>query len=363
MNYQLTVIVPTFNEEGNVIPLYRELLKSLKNIKFEVLFVDDDSNDKTLEEITKLTQTYKNVRYIRRIDRRGLSSACIEGFASSNSNYLAVIDADLQHDPVSLKNMLAKIKAENLDIVVASRFRAGASVAGLSVARQELSKFGNLISSIVTGANLTDPLSGYFIITKQMINTLIHNLSGRGFKILLDIFSTARQLKIKLKYEEVNTNFRERLHGYSKLDILTLLEFLNLLLDKLIGRFIPVRFVLFTLVGSFGLALHMVILWIAMRLFGIEFTVSQTLATILVMTSNFFMNNIFTFRDRRLSGLKIIKGLLSFYAACSIGGLFNVLVATFLYERGIIWFIAGFLGCVVGSIWNYAISSFFTWRK
>lgn len=363
MKLELSVIVPTFNESGNVIPLYLEIKKHLGHSAFEVVFVDDNSSDGTIAQINELVEQHPNVRLIRRLDKRGLSSACIEGFASSNSKYLAVIDADLQHDPATLKLMLDKLKQDRLDIAVASRFTDGAHVEGLSHTREKISKFGNILSRIVTGANLSDPLSGYFMISKQVMDLVIDKLSGKGFKILLDIFSTCRLNRIKLNFCELPITFRKRQYGESKLDSLVVLEFLVLILDKIFGRFVPIRFILFIMVGLSGLVLHLLILAMMLRFFQIDFTIAQSLTTLVVMTSNFFINNAFTYRDRRLKGRQMLTGLLSFCLACSAGAFINITMATFLFDRGIFWLIAGFVGCLVGSVWNYGITSYITWRN
>lgn len=359
----LSIISPTFNEAGNVIALYEEINKYLSGIPYELIFVDDDSKDGTVEEINSLIEKHNNVRLIRRIGKRGLSSACIEGFASSNATCLAVIDADLQHDPAILVQMLKKLRSDKLDLIVASRFLQESHILGLSHAREKVSMVGNAISRIVTGVKLSDPLSGYFMVKKTVIDKILHKLSSKGFKILLDIFITCRLSKIHLNYLELPTTFRERIHGKSKLDLLVMLEFIILLLDKLLGKYIPIRFILFISVGLSGLVLHIILLALMLKALHLDFTFSQSVATFLVMTSNFFINNIFTYRDRQLKGVRAIKGLLSFYLACSIGAFINITIASFLFDKSIPWIISGITGCVMGSVWNYAVTSYITWKN
>lgn len=363
MKLELSIVVPTFNESGNVAPLYHEIQNSLKDSKYEIVFVDDDSQDGTVDEINSLVEQYDNVRLIRRINKRGLSSACIEGFAFSNSKYLAVIDADLQHDPVLLGTMLQKMQSEKLDLIIASRFLEGSHITGLSRTREKISAFGNFISTVVTGVKLSDPLSGYFMINKDVIHNILHKLSGKGFKILLDIFSTCRFDKIKLHYLELPTHFRERIHGKSKLDMLVVLEFVMLLLDKILGRYVPIRFVLFVVVGLSGLLLHMLTLAGMLKICHFDFTFSQFFATFLAMISNFFVNNLFTYRDRQLHGAAMLKGLVSFCITCSVGALINITIASFFFAKGMSWIVSGLSGCMLGSVWNYAITSFTTWKQ
>jgi len=276
---------------------------------------------------------------------------------------LAVIDADLQHDPKLLKTMLEKLEKSGDDIIVASRFLKGANLKGLSNARERLSNLGNFLSNMVTGVKLTDPLSGYFMVRSSLIDQLSTRLSAKGFKILLDIFASAKAMKIRVKYSEIPCDFNKRNYGESKLDSLVILEFLVLLFDKIFGKHISIRFVLFLLVGLSGVFVHVAILSFLNKMLNFDFMSAQTIATISAMFSNFYINNIFTYRDIRLTGWKVIYGLLSFCAACSLGAVINVIIATFLFERGINWLIAGFAGIVVGSIWNYTTTSFLTWKN
>jgi dolichol-phosphate mannosyltransferase len=363
MKFELSIIVPTFNEFGNVIPLYKEIKKALKTVKHEIIFVDDDSKDGTIDEINELIKQYDNVRLIHRIDKRGLSSACIDGFIASNSKYVSVIDADLQHEPALLSKMLQKIRSDKLDLIIASRFLKDSVISGLSNTREKFSSIGNVISTMITGVKLSDPLSGYFMIKKNIVSPLIPKLSGMGFKILLDIVSTSRFSRIKLNYLELPTHFRERNKGESKLDLLTILEFVTLILDKILGKYIPIRLVLFVIVGFSGLLLHMLVLAIMLKILNLDFVFSQIVATSLAMISNFFVNNIFTYRDRRLHGMAMLKGLISFSIACSIGGAINVASSTFIFDRGVYWPIAAIIGCVFGFLCNYIITALTTWKN
>jgi len=260
--------------------------------------------------------------------------------------------------------MFNTIQSENLDVVVGSRFKKNASVPGLSKMRKKLSKVGNAICKIASGVELTDPLSGFFMVRKSVVEKILYNLSGIGFKILLDIFATCRNRGISLKIKEIPMIFKQRNSGKSKLDIMIILEFLMLIFDKLFGKFIPIRFVFFVLVGLSGIFVHATILVLFIKILKVQFIYAQTIATLVAMISNFFFNNIFTYRDKRLEGVSnITKGLASFCIACSIGALVNIIAADFLHSRGIHWLIAGVIGGLAGSVWNYAITACFTWEK
>jgi dolichol-phosphate mannosyltransferase len=358
--HELAVVVPTLNEAGNIHPLLERLARALRGKAFEVIFVDDDSADGTGELIRKAAAVRPNVRGLRRIGRRGLSSACIEGMLATSAPYIAVIDADLQHDERLLAPMLARLKSEPLDIVVASRFMEGGSLGPLSKSRERLSRLGNRVSRLISRVDLSDPMSGYFMLRREVLDEVVHRLSGKGFKLLLDIFASAPR---PLRFAELPLCFGPRHSGKSKLDTLVALEFVRLVADKTLGRVIPVRFVLFVMVGLFGVLVHLAALGLAFRGLSLGFTLSQALATVTAMTVNFFLNNQFTYRDRRLVGLDLVRGLLSFYLACSLGALVNLFLARTLFDLGAPWALAGVLGAASGAIWNYAMTLTFTWRS
>jgi len=184
-------------------------------------------------------------------------------------------------------------------------------------------------------------------------------MSGQGFKILLDLLaSSSRPLRVR----ELPFEFRTRRHGESKLDTLVVWEYFALLADKLFGHILPVRFALFALIGAVGLAVHMSILWGGLHFAALNFGAAQSLATLTAMTSNFFLNNILTYRDQRLRGWRTLQGLFTFYAICAIGATANVGIASYLFNANQTWWVAGLLGVIVGAVWNYAMSSIFTWR-
>jgi dolichol-phosphate mannosyltransferase len=223
-----------------------------------------------------------------------------------------------------------------------------------------MSAFATRLSRIICKAEIADPMSGFFMLRRDVLEGALRRLSGQGFKILLDILaSSPRSLRIR----ELPYNFRERQHGESKLDTLVAWEYMMLIADKLIGHIIPVRFALFAFVGGIGLFIHMSVLWWGLTVAGAAFNMAQTSATIVAMTANFFINNLFTYRDRRLRGLAVLRGLFTFYAICTLGAVANVGIAGYVFSRNEVWWLAGLAGVVVGSVWNYAISSVFTWKQ
>jgi dolichol-phosphate mannosyltransferase len=358
--HELTIVLPTFNEVENIEPILDSLAAALQGTAWEAVFVDDDSRDGTAAAVMRAANRNPNIRIIRRIGRRGLSSAVVEGALSSMAPFIAVMDSDMQHDEALLPKMLQDLKSGDCDLIVGSRYTAGKIVPGWSKKRELISRAATRMAQILTGAEMSDPMSGFFMIRREAFEGVVRQLSGQGFKILLDIVASAEQ---PLRIKEEPYQFRPRQHGESKLDSLVAIEYGMLLLDKLVGRFVPVRFLLFAVVGGLGLLVHMTVLSFAFKLFGASFEVSQSAAVVLAMAFNFFLNNFLTYWDLRLKGVRqLLIGLLSFSAVCSLGAVANVGIASFVFSNHYSWWLAGLAGVLVGAVWNYAATSVFTWR-
>ncbi len=356
----LAVVVPTFNERDNVIPLLAALGRSLEGVSYEVIFVDDDSPDGTAALVRQIARTNPVVRILQRIGRRGLASACLEGMMATSAAYIAVMDGDLQHDERVLPAMLARIREEKLDLVVATRNAEGGGMGEFSQVRVGLSNLGRRLSDWVAHTGLSDPMSGFFVLDRRFLEEVIHSASGVGFKILLDLCASSRR---RIRFAEVPYTFRKRIHGTSKLDILVGLEYLQLLLDKAVGNFIPPRFIIFSMVGASGLLLSLALLYLLLTVSNLPFKTALWITTFVAMTANFFINNSMTYRDRRLRGRRLPLGLLTFYAACSVGAFINVGFAEFLTHAGSSRYLAGACGLAIGAVWNYGVTSITTWRQ
>jgi dolichol-phosphate mannosyltransferase len=354
---ELTVVIPTLNERDNVPIMAERLGRVLAGIAWEAIFVDDDSADGTADAVRGLAREQGNIRCLQRVGRRGLSSACIEGILASSAPYIAVMDGDLQHDEALLPEMLHKLKAEQLDIVIASRHVGDGGVGEWQQSRVRISDFATRLSRIVVKADLSDPMSGFFIVERSAFTGAMRRLSGQGFKILLDLFASTPR---PFAFAEVPLKFRQRVHGESKLDTLVAWEYLMLLLQKLIGPAVPVRFLLFSLIGGLGVVTHLMTLWLMLHAAAAPFAMAQGVATVVAMTGNFLLNNLFTYRDRRLRGWRLLSGLGSFYAVCGIGAAANVGIAAYIAGDHS-WWLAGLAGAAVSVVWNYAMSSIFTW--
>jgi dolichol-phosphate mannosyltransferase len=357
----LGIVAPVLNEAQNIAPFLKELETCLAGESWEVIFVDDDSSDDTRQVVAALAKKRPNVRLIERIGRHGLASACIEGLCSSLAPYLVVMDADLQHDPRILPQMLNALRDGPYNLAIGSRYIEGGGTGEWYQRRLGYSRVATLASRLATHQNeITDPMSGFFMIKRELFRETVYHLCGKGFKILLDILSSA---KSEVRLVEIPFTFRSRLAGQSKLSFSIILEFAILLLDKTFGKIVPYRFILFVLVGCSGAILHLTILGVLFLGARASFPLAQSVASLVAMILNFTFNNSFTHRDRRLTGPKFFTGLLGFIAVCSIGAFVNVEIASYFYVLSVSWWISGLLGALIGSVWNYAVSATLVWKR
>jgi dolichol-phosphate mannosyltransferase len=357
----VSIIIPTLNERDNVRDIVTQLDKALAGQDWEVVFVDDDSSDGTLEVLHDLSRSDPRIRLLHRIGRRGLASAVTEGILSTSSPFVAVMDCDLQHDVTVLPTMFRRLQEGDCDIVVASRFTGDGGVGDWSKNRLFLSNVAKKLAYLMLPSKITDPMSGFFIIRRGAFDLAVRGLSNQGYKILLDILLSA---KPSLRVEEVPYTFCARAHGESKVEPIVVLEYFTLLFDKLFGHLIPPRFVVFSLVGGAGVLVHMTVLAALNRGFGAIFVTAEIYAAIAAMIFNFFVNNLLTYRDRRLAGFwPTLRGLGFFCAFCSVGAVANVGIASALFKQDYAWWLAGLAGVLVGAVWNYATTSIFTWRR
>jgi len=357
---ELSVVVPTFNERPNIPILVDRLQQVLASRgDWEVVFVDDNSPDGTAAAVRTIGETDFRVRCIRRFGRRGLAGACLEGMLASQARYLAVMDADLQHDEELLGAMLDCLRTGRVDLVVASRYLNGGTTAGLSKQRARLSRWSNALARLLLGIELTDPMSGYFMIRRDAFETFAPAISSQGFKILFDLLATARG---RLRTVELASTFRERQHGDSKLDSKVALDFAGLVTAKLTNDAVSARFLLFCLVGLTGIGVHLSTLSVLLAV-ARSFGAAQALATICAIAWNFALNNLFTYRDQRLTGWRFLTGLVRFQVICAIGAISNVGIATWIYDYDSVWWIAGLGGALIGTVWNFVVSAAFVWNQ
>ena len=353
---ELSVIVPTYKERGNVAELVRRLDAALAGIAWEAIYVDDNSPDGTADAVKAIAATDPRIRCLKRVGRRGLAGACIEGMLSSAAPFVAVIDADLQHDEKVLPAMLARLKAGEADLIAGTRYVEGGSAASFSEARSFLSRLATRMTRRLVGTDLSDPMSGFFMMRRDRFDAIAPRLSPQGFKILLDIAGNGR-----LRIAEQPYVFGERFAGESKFNAQIGLEFLGLLVGKATGDVIDPRFAFFAMVGSIGLVVHLAVLWASLSL-AVDFHAAQIAATLVAMTSNFLLNNEITYRDRRLKRTGALKGFVLFCLFASVGAFANIDLAEWIYSGASVWWVAGAAGAVMSALWNYAMSTLFVWR-
>jgi dolichol-phosphate mannosyltransferase len=357
----LTVVIPTYNEKDNVKPLIALLDETLQTIVWEVVFVDDDSPDGTADEVRQIARKRKNVRVIHRVGRRGLSGACIEGILSSSAPFAAVMDGDLQHDERILVSMLAALeKDSDVDLVVGSRNVSGGSVgSGLTKIRSLGSDVATILAHRLLKITVKDPMSGFFMVRLESFRGVVEELQMQGFKILTDLLSASRG---GWKVIEIPFVFKERKFGESKMDSAVTLEYFGLILARLSGGRLSIRFILFLFVGLTGVLVQLIMVALFLKVLLFSFFYSQILGVVAAMTSNFFLNNVLTYRDQSLIGRQALIGLISFYVVCSLGAVANVAVANIVYSVMPLWVFASFLGSVMSSLWNFMSSRWLTWR-
>ena len=357
---ELTVVIPTLNEAGNIEPLLEKIGVALAGIEWEAIFVVDGSTDGTPDLLTSIAQNDRRVRMVRRIGRRGLSSAVVEGALASTTPIIAVIDADLQHDERILPDLYKAIAKDGNELAIGTRYAGNGSTGEWDDKRLKISRFATALASPIMKTRLSDPMSGFFAVRRDVLLEAAPGLSNVGYKILLDLVASSPRT---LKLAEVGYTFGTRQSGESKLDEMVALEYIELLLDKTIGRFVPVKLVQFGAIGVLGVGVHLALLYLTLNVLGAAFAAAQATAVVGAMTFNFALNNRFTYRDQQLKGLAWVGGLLSFYLVCSIGAIGNVGIGSLVYEQFHGWWMAGIAGAIVGSVWNYVASGWLTWTK
>jgi dolichol-phosphate mannosyltransferase len=357
----LSVVVPTYREAANVPALFERLKTVLDGLPWEMIVVDDNSPDGTADVAFAIARRDPRLRCIRRVNRLGLAGAVIEGWLASSADIVAVIDGDLQHDERILPKMYAALVSGEGDLAIGTRVADETAPGGLSPARQKLSELGAWFFRLLAGTSVSDPMSGFFMVRREIVAQLAPRLSPDGFKILVDVVLSAGG---RLKIVEVPYVFRPRQAGESKLSPLVGLDFLGLVAHHATGGLLPIRFVLFASIGAIGLVVHLLVLTGLVEALGLQdFAAGQIAATIVAMASNFLLNNEITYRAYRYRGLGMIGGFLLFALLCSVGAIANLDIASWLFRGRSVWWVAGLAGALVSVVWNYAASATFVWRR
>jgi dolichol-phosphate mannosyltransferase len=358
--YAFAVIVPTFNEADNVERIVASLDVALAGIRSEIIFVDDWSQDGTAARVEQLARDRSDIRVLRRFGRNGLASAVIEGMMATMAPIVAVIDGDGQHDERLLPRLYSLVQGGAADVAIGSRYCQNGSTGDWSNFRLKCSQAATRLSRLVLKAPVNDPMSGFFAVRRDKVEALLPRLSGRGFKILFDLLTSSPE---PLRAIELPFEFRTRVAGESKLGTSVVLDYAVTIADRLIRRFAPPRAVMFAIVGTLGLGVHLATLTAMLAFTGAGFEAAQTVAVLTAIAFNFLANNSITFRDRKLKGWRLLVGFATFYALCGLGALANIGTGTVLFDAHHRWWVSGIAGAVIGSLWNFGASTLVTWRR
>jgi dolichol-phosphate mannosyltransferase len=362
----LSLVLPTFNEAENITVLLPKLSKVLDGIPHEIIVVDDNSPDETWRVAQEVSKNEDRVSVIRRIDKKGLSSAVIDGFLAAKGDVLAVMDADGQHDMELLPNLYQAV-SDNKGFAVGSRYIEGGSVGEWDERRQLISRVATKMALALCKVKVKDPMSGFFALDRKVFEDSFSKLNPKGFKILLDLLVHAPEETAAV---ELPFTFSTRIKGESKLNWKVQLDFLEYLYDVSIGRFIPLTFVKFCIVGTLGVGVHMgAYMFISHLLGGGEelniagFSLAVIGATEIAIIFNFSLNNIWTFANQKLKGMGALIGFGKYNVACTFGAVANWAVSAFLFSLGWIEILAVFIGAMTGVMWNYTMNRLITWKK
>jgi len=359
----ITFVLPTFNEGGNIKFLIKELINLDIKYEIEVIVVDDNSRDGTAEIVRSFSQKEKNIRLINRLDRFGLSSAIKEGCINAKNEIIAIMDTDGQHKVEDVIKAVEKLFSKNFDIVIGSRFLSGASIKGLCHEREKGSILANKLARYSLSGNyrnISDIMTGCIVLKRESCIDFLKKMDVNGFKFLYELLSLSRGL---LKVGEIPLSFQPRKEGESKLDIAVIWDFFVSLIHTFLKRLIPRKAVSFAFVGSVGVFIQLISSSAITFLFGLSFKSALPIAVILAASSNFLINNWLTFRTKRLKNKKLIFGLCRFLIVSSLPIIANVGIATSFYSYvSPNKFISQIAGIIIVFIWNYAASARFVWN-
>lgn len=355
---EISIVICTLDEHEAITGVLAEIDLALSGHLREIIVVDDSSDMRTGDQVLAYAKTHPGVRLIKRRNERGLGTAAIRGWEAARGRLLALMDGDGQHDPALLVHMLQAQREGDCDVVVASRYLQSAS-SGLGRIRHLGSRIAVLATRGLLGIRIADPMSGCFLMTRAWFEQVYPRLQTPGFKILIDVLTGGTRVP---RLAQVPAHLRERHGGRSKLDLKVVLDLGAQLVEKASRGLVPARMAMFFAVGMSGLVAHVATLALSTWVLGWPLWLGQILAIWLAMTCNFLLNNLLTFRDRRLHGREALHGLAMFYAACLSGAIISEAAALGLAAAGIAPLAAGAGGAVLAGVWNYHLAGRTTWR-
>ncbi|MEM0020842.1 MAG: glycosyltransferase family 2 protein [Fervidicoccaceae archaeon] len=355
---KISIVIPTYNEAGNMLPLLSRIKQALGEENYEVIIVDDNSPDGTanraIEASSELNMSDR-VKVIVREKERGLSTAVIRGIESSSGDIVVVMDADLQHPPEDIKRIIHPIVSGKAEVSIG--VRKGKGYRGLSFFRKIISRGASLVSKLLLPQtrNITDPMSGFFAFRRDVFLRTKGSLNPRGFKIMLELIVKGKVPDNKIA--EVEYTFEKRQWGKSKLNSREMLNFVWHLL--VLNEF---RILKFMLVGVSGIFVNEGVLWLAYYREKILLEISAALGIESSIISNFILNSLLTFGKRK--GGSIAEKLAKYHISTALGvsiNYFTLLLLTRLF--GIEPLLSNLIGIIFGFLANYALSEHFVWKE
>jgi len=353
----LSVIVPTYNEREAVPALVDRVRRALGGIPYELVFADD-STDGTDAVIAALAREDPRIRLLHRTGRRGLATAVVEGIGAARGEVVCVLDADLQHPPERIPDLIKALEETGAEVVVASRYLPGGSYRGLSGLRRLASRVATWLAKLLLrrARPVSDPMSGFFAFRRSVVEGV--HLAPVGYKILLEILARGNFRKVV----EVPYVFEARAAGHSKLTLRQNLDYLRHLLRLLPANPEDLRFVRFVLVGASGIGVNTAALWGLVRL-GMHYRPAGVLAIATAITWNFLWNDAFTWRDRRSRNLGTkLRRYLQYWAVTGLGSAIQYALYLLLTGAGLPYLLSNLVGIGVAVGWNYRMHGSWTWR-
>ncbi|WP_449417597.1 glycosyltransferase [Phormidium nigroviride] len=360
-----SLVIPTYNESKNVKAIVAQLSQLLDSKipgEYELILVDDNSPDRTWEVAQGIMADYPQLRVMRRQEERGLSTAVIRGWQVARGEVLGVIDADLQHPPETLLELLGEIE-RGADLAVASRHVAEGGVSDWSVVRRVLSRGAQTIGLVILPGvvgRVSDPMSGYFMVRRDCI--VGKKMNPTGYKILIEVLGRGNIRWIG----EVGYVFQERQEGESKVTWKQYVEYLQHLLRLRLDRWPLGRFFRFGVVGFSGVFVDMGVFYLLRTVLGLALTRSAMLSSEVAIINNFLWNDLWTFGDiskRQPGKRQQFKRFLKFNLICLMGLILNVLLVNLLFNVfAVNEYLAKLIAIVAVTLWNFWINMKLSWR-
>ncbi|CAN5520968.1 glycosyltransferase family 2 protein [soil metagenome] len=375
----VSIVTPTYNEAENLPILVERLHGALGRIPHEIIVADDDSPDRTWEVGERLAATDPSIKVMRRFHDPGLSAAVLDGMSMARGEILVVIDADLQHDTAILTEMVSHVQSGLVDVCVGSRSTVGGGYGDWTSSRRFVSWVATLIARLLLRVPVSDPMSGYFAVSREAYERTAPDINPRCFKILLEFIGRNKKLRV----DEVGYEFANRVHGETKLNRSVIRSYLLGVAELRVGRQINPTFLLYALVGIVGLIVNSVVFTFAEAVGFPEITTGLNEAIDPIATSFLFsvqvsifvlfvLNNEFTFWEQRYRGWAMAPAFAVYELMSLIGTGIHVAVFTTLQNVGFLLGVLGegasrvvqnLIGAVVALVVNWFLNTTYLWRR